>query len=288
MQKIKIQLINPGNYGKEELEGMYPCWPGEFIEWTPDFAEIKAWVDTFPTQGCDSIFETENLKVRIALLIEPIAFGGDNYKVVLEHKDCFDLIFSTYPNYGDGSSKFKYIPGGARSFIRPNERNIYNKQKNICSIASNKQMSHGHVFRHTIKNYIQENNPSLVDYINPPMDRKVEGLASYRYELVVENEDSPFFSEKPLDSMLTGCIPIYWSTCQPSYFKGFDTTGILFFSTLDEVIQKLENGYFTPELYESRLSAVRHNFEEAKKYVSLGDIIWNAGLQEYLNYEDTI
>lgn len=282
MEKIKAQLINPGNYGKEELGGLYPCWPSSYLEWTSEPSKIKIWVDAFETHGENSILNVEDVKVKIAILLEPLSLCPDNYETVLQYKDYFDLIYSTYPTYGDNTSKFKYLPGGARSFIRPEERKIYVKEKNICSIVSKKQFLNGHKVRHTLKNYIQNINPTWVDYINPPMDRKVEGLAPYRYELVIENEDSPFFSEKPLDSMLTGCIPIYWSTWNPIYFKGFDLDGILLFSSLEEVIQKLENNYFTPELYERKLPAVRHNFEEAKKYTSLGDLVWNLGLKEYL------
>jgi len=135
---------------------------------------------------------------------------------------------------------------------------------------------------------IQMGRPDLVDFINPPMTSKVSGLKDYRFELVVENEDSNFFSEKPIDSMLCGCIPIYWTQRTPSYLNCFDMNGIVLFQTPEELYQKLCDGVFNEEFYQDRLQAVKYNFEKAKDYVSFGDVLWNAGLDNFLKKQQNM
>jgi hypothetical protein len=44
----------------------------------------------------------------------------------------------------------------------------------------------------------------------------------------------------------------------------------------------LTNGYFTEDLYISKLDGVRNNFEVAKRFVSLGDILWEYGIKDLI------
>jgi len=111
---------------------------------------------------------------------------------------------------------------------------------------------------------------------------KVNGLRDYRFELIIENEDAEFFSEKLIDSMLCGCIPIYWNTHDTSYLDMFDKEGIIFFQDDDELFDMLENGYFTEELYLSKLESVHKNFDIAKDYISLGDMLWDYGIKDLI------
>ena len=150
----------------------------------------------------------------------------------------------------------------------------------------------GHILRHTIKNKILNDTNSAyynaIDYLNPPMDRKVDGTKDYRFELVIENEDADFFSEKILDSMVCGCIPIYWNIKTKEHLKMFDMDGIIFFDTPDKLLEMISNGYFTQELYESKLKAIKYNFEKAKEFISFGDVLWNAGLKDFLTINNQI
>ena len=99
---------------------------------------------------------------------------------------------------------------------------------------------------------------------------------------MIENEDDVFFSEKILDSMLCGCIPIYWTNKDTSYLDMFDKDGIIFFKDCDDLFEKFLSGMFTEEFYNSRIDAIRHNFEEAKKYISLGDMLWENGIKDLI------
>lgn len=278
MKPIKINITNPGNYGSEEIQGLYPCWPSEYIIWNNDENHnCHVWVD------CWDGVEKSTAQYKVAVLMEPKSLCPYNYDIVYNMLNIFDLVFTTYPEDIHLHTKYRYYQGGARSFIRPEERQVYEKSKNICAIISQKNFLPGHNVRHSIKNKIQSIKPNLVDFINPPMLNKVSGLKDYRFELVIENEDSKFFSEKLIDSMLAGCIPIYWTQHSSNYLNCFNLNGIITFQTPDELYQQLYDGIFNEELYQNKLKAIQYNFEKAKEYISFGDILWNAGLGNLLN-----
>lgn len=281
----KINIINPGNYGIEESHGIYPCNPSQHIKWTQEPSNICVWVDYW-----DGVF-TSTHKIKIAVVMEPISLCPYNYEFIISNEDQFDLIYTLYPEFKNklkNPHKVKYYNGGCRSFIHPEQRNIYPKTLNICSIMSHKNTLPGHNLRHSIKNHQVDNNFRFIDYVNPPMDNKASGLKDYRFELVIENEDSPFFSEKLIDSMLCGCIPIYWSNNSIDYLDEFDLDGIIFFSNENELFDLLNSNFFTQELYESKLKAIKYNFEKAKEFISFGDVLWNAGLKDFLTINNQI
>jgi hypothetical protein len=62
----------------------------------------------------------------------------------------------------------------------------------------------------------------------------------------------------------------------------FDKDGIIFFKDADDLFDKLSSGMITEEFYNSRIDAVKHNFEEAKKYISLGDMLWENGIKDLI------
>lgn len=286
MEKIKAYMFNPGNFGQEEIAGAWPSNPSKYFEWSRTQQDISIWCDTGGgydpfTPLLNEVISSKS-KYKIMVLIEPINLCPHNYEWVLSNQHLFDLIFSTYPDYGNGNSKFKYYHGGLRSYIDKNDFKVYDKSKDICSVMSNKRSMPGHVLRHEIRHELALLALDKINYVNPPLDRKVDGIKDYRFELVIENEDSPFFSEKLIDSMLCGCIPIYWSNTDTFYLDVFDKNGIEVFKNRGELIEKLSNNYFSKELYDSKKESIQNNFFIAQNYISLGDVLWNYGLKELL------
>jgi len=280
MERIKAYMCNPGNYGVEEIAQQFPCIPSKYIEWVEEPQELNVFVDCW-VSPCINLLEND-LKYKIAVLVEPYSLCPFHYNWVLAHQDKFDLIYSTYPFYGKNESnpdKFIYFEGGARSLIPPSEWEVYPKSKNITSIVSWNKYMEGHKLRHVIRDkYL---STDLIDYPKPPTGRKVEGLKDYRFELVIENEDGPFFSEKLVDSMLAGCIPIYW-TSDESYLGVFDKEGIVTFKTIEELYNLIDSGVLNEEYYFNRIESVKHNFIEAQKYLSLGDMLWDKGIKNLI------
>ena len=286
-------MFNPGNYGPEELQGKWPTTPSKHIEWSTDPQEIAVWVDSGggANQYNDLLLQYDkiNAKHNIMVLVEPIKLCPNNYQFVQDHSDKFDLIFSTYQDFGDGSDKYNYYRGGLRSYIKPSEFNIYKKSKNICCVMSNRSGTMpGYDVRHSIRDLVSRNMPTAIDYNNPPLQDKHIGTMDYRYELVIKNEDDKFFSEKILDAMLVGCIPIYWTSTVDYLSEAFDMNGIVTFQNEEQFFNALHAGCFTKELYQKNIEAVKYNFEQSKKYISFGDVLWNHGLGNFIKSRESI
>lgn len=57
-------------------------------------------------------------------------------------------------------------------------------------------------------------------------ERKAEGLAPYRYSVVIENvREQNYFSEKLVDAVLCNMAPIYWDC--PNLERFIDTSAII-------------------------------------------------------------
>jgi hypothetical protein len=76
-------------------------------------------------------------------------------------------------------------------------------------------------------------------------------------------EEEDYFTEKLLDCLLTGTIPVYLGC--PAIEKYFNTTSILRFKDPEQLPEILST--LTPELYLSMLDSVIENFEKAKQYI---------------------
>ncbi len=96
----------------------------------------------------------------------------------------------------------------------PEWRDLDTSKSRMCSlIASAKRDSEGHKLRHAVADWARENGQP-VDILGRgyiPFEAKSEGLAPYRYSIVIENvRERNYFSEKLIDSILCETVPIYW------------------------------------------------------------------------------
>jgi hypothetical protein len=137
------------------------------------------------------------------------------------------------------------------------------KSKLISMISSNKNVTLGHQIRRNIIN----NLPACVDLYGrgfKEIENKIEGLKDYRYHFAIENcKKDVWFTEKLIDCLVTGTIPVYWGC--PSISAYFNDEGFIIFNDLVELKDKLK--LCTPEYYESKLPVIRENLELAKKYL---------------------
>jgi Glycosyltransferase family 10 (fucosyltransferase) C-term len=103
-----------------------------------------------------------------------------------------------------------------------------NKTKMCSIIASAKRNSTGHKLRHQIVDWTRDTARDVDvmgrGYIG--FDDKAEGLAPYRYSVVIENvREKNYFSEKLVDAVLCNTVPIYWGC--PNLDRFVDTSGII-------------------------------------------------------------
>jgi hypothetical protein len=205
----------------------------------------------------------------IAWLIEPIEINSSPYNFVINNKDKFKIIFTHEKELLDRGVPFEFYPFGG-CWISPETQKIYNKNKNISIIASSKNDTSGHRLRHQIVSKFK----NLFDVYGRgynPIEYKLEGLKEYRFSIVVENcKRDYWFTEKLIDCLRTGTIPIYWGC--PSIGNFFNTDGFLIFNSIEELESILNN--VDEKLYNEKFKFVEENFNLALNYILPDEIIY--------------
>ena len=88
------------------------------------------------------------------------------------------------------------------------------------------------------------------------------------FSIIVENIRAPYyFTEKLIDCLLTGCIPIYWGA--PNIGKYFNLDGFVIFNSYEE----LARAKLSKTIYSQKIKAAQQNYELAKQYISSDDYL---------------
>jgi len=95
---------------------------------------------------------------------------------------------------------------------------------------------------------------------NPLPNGEKESLFESLYHICIENQSvENYFTEKIVDCFLTETIPIYWGC--PNIEKYFNTDGIIFFRSINDLVEKINN--LTPDFYHDRLNIIHENKNKA-------------------------
>ncbi len=110
------------------------------------------------------------------------------------------------------------------------------KTRAMSLIASAKRSQEGHRLRHSVAAWADETGLDVDTmgrgYI--PFGAKAEGLAPYRYSIVIENvRERNYFSEKLLDAVLCQTVPIYWGC--PNIADFIDTSGMILCASQEDI-----------------------------------------------------
>ncbi|CAD0183793.1 hypothetical protein RUESEDTHA_00668 [Ruegeria sp. THAF57] len=126
------------------------------------------------------------------------------------------------------------------------------KSKSCSLIASAKRDLEGHQLRHSVIDWVRETGAD-VDIMGRgynPFDQKSDGLAPYRYSVVIENvREKNYFSEKLTDAILCSTVPIYWGC--PNIDDFMDSSGMIICESEADIQQAIQS--LTPEDYAARL-----------------------------------
>lgn len=116
------------------------------------------------------------------------------------------------------------------------------KSRPASIIASDRRSLEGHRLRHRIVDEIRARGLD-VDVMGRgyrPFERKWEGLAPYRYSVVIENaRERHYISEKLIDACLCRTIPIYWGA--PNVGNYVDPAGLVICESVGEIMEALES-----------------------------------------------
>ena len=209
-------------------------------------------------------------KYKVVYLSECRSIHPFAYKQITMVEDNFDYIFTHDEELlARGPKYVKNVLG--TSWVDDSEASIYDKTKMLSHIASDKRWSRGHNIRHLIGNAIKGRfEADMWGSAYKPFDSKLEPLKDYRFSITVMNaKHNNYFTETLVDTFRCGTVPIFWGCDNIGEF--FDKRGILKFETGPELFEILNN--LSEELYVEMLPYIRNNFETAKKYVCVDDVI---------------
>ncbi|MFX0542994.1 hypothetical protein ACEWPM_014850 [Roseovarius sp. S4756] len=208
------------------------------------------------------------IRARVSVMVlEPEAIHGGQlnslrrshgrfYKV-LSHNDA---LLSEIPNG-------VFFPFG--STWVPEWRDLDTSKTRMMSlIASDKRSQEGHRLRHAIVDWARGQDMDL-DVLGrgyTPFAAKADGLAPYRYSVVIENvREANYFTEKLVDAVLCRCVPIYWGC--PNIGDFFDTSGMILCKSEAEVKAAMEAA--SAQDFEARAPAVVAMQDTAAEYGDL-------------------
>lgn len=195
----------------------------------------------------------------IGWLLEPRSLRDDHHKDAIAYKNLFGTIL-TYDAELLEEDGFEFYPYGG-SWIAFDQWGMHEKTEDISIIASDKNTTEGHKLRHKI---IERFGDQIDVYGRGyrPIESKFEALAPYRYSIIVESgRFDYYFTEKLIDCLSVGTIPIYWGC--PSIWNFFRSSGVIPFITIDD-LPLIDN--LTLEYYEIRRDVIEKNLEFAKQY----------------------
>jgi hypothetical protein len=190
----------------------------------------------------ESIFEVDLVtsKYKVAWLLESPAIKPDAYWRIKSDSiiaSKFDRIYTFDAEIHKKYNHSVLMPYGA-CWISKENCNNYPKSKLLSMVASNKNYTSGHAFRHFIANNVrQKYKIDMHGSGYNPFPHTKEGrlipFKDYKFSIVVENlQMENYFTDKIIDCFATGTIPIYWGA--PN-IKDFFKYPIFTFNSLAEL-----------------------------------------------------
>jgi glycosyl transferase family 10 (putative fucosyltransferase) len=151
------------------------------------------------------------------------------------------------------------------TFIEDHAEVDKTKLKMASLIASARRDLEGHKLRHETVDYIrgEKIDVDIMGRGYKPFENKADGLAPYRYSVVIENvREQDYFTEKLVDACLCKTVPIYWGA--PNIADYFDVRGMIICETADEIRTALAN--ISVSDYQARLKWIKKNRDAATEH----------------------
>jgi hypothetical protein len=195
---------------------------------------------------------------KIAWILEPYELRSDPYMDAMRLEEHFDCVLTHDQYFANRECWLLYHYGG--SWIHPSEWGMHPKTKEVSIIASEKVTTEGH----NLRRQIADNFPLDVFGLGyNEIESKTTALKPYRFSVVVESSRmNDYFSEKLIDCLSMGTVPIYWG-CE-AVDAIFDPGGIIRFQSIKELRGIIES--LSKFRYEARTDAIKRNIEIARQY----------------------
>jgi len=262
------------NISEEKLKlfvvGADPCWtdPKQIYQtqnsnWTLDEDGVKIFVDHMLIDGLACSDE-----IKYAWIYEPASiipeFISHIKSNVHLYGRTYKKLFTHNKQIANLHENFVLVDPGFPSWIKSPE--IHKKTKLVSMITSTKNFTEGHRHRINWANKLH-GKLDLFGRNHNPIINKEEGLNDYMFSVSLENDDT-VYTEKLTDCFLTGTVPIYWGSDKVKEI--FNEDGIIW------ITNDFNIDILSEELYNSKLEAIKDNFEIAKKI--------NKGIPEMVDF----
>lgn len=202
----------------------------------------------------------------------------------------FDLIFTYDEELLATLPNARFVPlvaqpcllGIAESEFFSEQNLQLSKSNNVMMVASAKRLCGLHDLRIQVAETVRDSK--LGDTFGSfdggnYVDNLYGLLKKYRYAIMLENDiTSYFFSERLINCFLTMTVPIYLGATKLHEF--FNTDGIIQITPKDAQNIAAVLKQCSEQDYESRLSAILYNHEEAKKYINVYDYLYCRYIKE--------
>ena len=142
------------------------------------------------------------------------------------------------------------------------------KTADVSLIASSKRDTEGHLLRHAVVDAIkaQSLDVAILGRGYAPFEKKADGLAPYRFSVVIENMREPnYFTEKIVDALLCETVPIYWGC--PNIAEFMDPGAMILCTSADEIMGALHG--LDAARYQEMRPAVLRAKEQAAHWADL-------------------
>lgn len=195
------------------------------------------------------------------MIVEPDAVHAKHLRLArLFHRRFFRVLTKNEGLLAEIPNGVRFVFGS--TFLADPATTDTTKTREASLIASSKRLWEGHQLRHVVVDRIRaENLPvDLMGRGYQPFAEKAEGLAQYRYSVVIENlRETSYFTEKLVDAALCRTVPIYWGA--PDIGEYFDTDGMIICSGQEDILAALRR--VSASDYDARSAALEENRRRA-------------------------
>lgn len=220
------------------------------------------------------------VRCRVSLLLlEPRAVHGRFYTLMPLLARHFHRVFTHHPPLVARIGNARLITHGG-SWLQGPVDPAAPRSARMSLIASGKTTTEGHRLRHRIAAWAvaERLDVHLLGRGYQPFENRADGFLPYSHSVVIENSSDPgYFTEKLIDCLLCGTVPIYWG--DPDIGRHFDLGGIIACRDEAEIREAMRSA--TAEDFESRRAAVLRNAELAKEFVHVRPQITRVLLAEW-------
>jgi hypothetical protein len=212
----------------------------------------------------------------IAWLLEPRCLRPENYEAAKAKAHLFKAVLSYDIEFLKGIPNGRWYALGGSS-ISFDKWGVYPKAKDVCMFVSAKRTTEGHRLRHEIMEKFGDRIDCYGEGAGRPVKSKFEVLKDYRYCVVVESCNIlAYFTEKLIDCISVGTIPIYWGT--GDIIRIFRIGALCWFYSLAGMKDLIKTIYQSKEydnlLYRAVGEQIESNLESAKKFRICEDWIY--------------